>query len=393
MKKLEKFGALEKKYLNEVIDSGNLFYVNGEKTKNLIKAIQKYFNIQHAAVMSSGTAAIHAAVAALELPPGSEVITTPITDMGTVIGVLYQNLIPIFADLDPNTYNMTAETIRKVITSRTKAIIVVHLAGNPAEMQEIITLAKEKNLRVIEDCAQSYGAKYKGKKIGTMGDIGCYSLNAYKHISCGDGGFIITDSEELWVKTVNYADKYYDRLNTGERLVHLAPNYRFTELQAAVALAQFSKVDEFVEIHHNLGKIWNDGISDLPGIIPHLVKPENFCSYWFSMLRVEPKVLGVTREAFVKMLNSEKIEASAGYIPHVLYMEPLFANKSFFPGNIWPVEKLLDTPIKYTKGLCPVAEEILETAVKIPINIHINSEEIRKKAENFRKIVLKLTKK
>ena len=215
---MARYGNLEKKYLSEAIESGNLFYANGKFTKKLTDRVKKYFNIEYAALMSSGTAALHCAIGALQIPPGFEVITSPITDMGTLIGILYQNLIPVFADVDPHTYNMTADSIKKVITERTRAIIVVHLAANPAEMNSIMELAEEYKLFVIEDCAQSYGAKIGQKYVGTFGHIGCYSLNAYKHISCGDGGFLITHNKEIYQKAFNFADKNYDRLQLNDRL-------------------------------------------------------------------------------------------------------------------------------------------------------------------------------
>lgn len=373
-----KYGNMELKNLKKAIKSGNLFYAKGKMTKKLCKTVKRYFGIKYAATMSSGTAAIHCALAALEIPPGKEVITSPITDIGTVIGVLYQNLIPVFADVDPHSYNITAETIEKVITDDTKAIIVVHLAGNPAEMDEIMALGKKYKIAVIEDCAQSYGAKYKDKLVGTIAPMGCYSLNAYKHISAGDGGFVITDSEQYYENVHNYADKYYDRHQNGVRLSALAPNYRITELQSAVSIAQFSKLDEITETRHKLGDMFNQGISDLEGIKPHGISDYNYCSYWFTMIRMDPNVLDVTRDNFVKELYKHLVPASAGYIPRPLYLEPMFKEKNFFPGNIWPAEKVSGKKVDYESGLCPVSELVLETAIRIPIDEGKSEKKIQK---------------
>jgi dTDP-4-amino-4,6-dideoxygalactose transaminase len=374
---MARYGNLEKKYLSEVIDSGNLFYANGKFTKNLTDRVKKFFNIDYAALMSSGTAALHCALGALQIPPGFEVITSPITDMGTLIGILYQNLIPIFADVDPHTYNITAESIKKVITERTRAIIIVHLAANPAEMNSIMELAEEYKLYVIEDCAQSYGAKIGQKYVGTFGHIGCYSLNAYKHISCGDGGFLITDNKGFYQKAFNFADKNYDRLQLNDRLNSLAPNYRITELQSAVALAQFQQLDEITKLRHEFGDAFNQGIKDISGVFPHKVNEMNYCTYWFTMIRIDPKQIGVSREEIVAALNYEKVEATAGYIPRPIYMEPLFLNKSFFPENIWPAELAADKQYTYAQGLCPIAEEILTTAIRIPIDETMSEKKIQ----------------
>ncbi|MEX2683295.1 MAG: DegT/DnrJ/EryC1/StrS family aminotransferase [Candidatus Sigynarchaeota archaeon] len=379
-----KFGDAEKKNLGEVIDSGELFYVNGEKTKKFCARVEGYFGVEYCIPTSSGTAAIHAAIGALEIPPGKEVITSPITDMGTLIGVLYQNLIPVFADVDPHTYNITAESIKAKITPETAAIIVVHLAGNAAEMDEIMNVANEYGIHVVEDCAQSYGAKYKGKFIGTIGKAGCYSLNAFKHISSGDGGFVITNDEELYVRTANFADKSYDRLNTGRRLTVLAPCYRITELQTAVALAQMDKLDYITRRRHELGDRFNKGIEGLDGIMPHAVREGNYCTYWFTMIRVDPALF--SRDQFANKLKAEGIPASGGYIEKPIYMEHVFAKKSFFPGGIWPAERIASKNVSYKQGDCPDAEKVLATAIRININETQTEEMIDTWIEKVKKV-------
>jgi perosamine synthetase len=361
-----KFGEAEKKNLGEVIDSGDLFYVNGDKTKKFCTRVRDYFGVKYCSTASSGTAAIHAAIGALEIPPGKEVITSPITDMGTLIGVLYQNLVPVFADVDPRTYNITAESIKAKMTSGTAAIIVVHLAGNPAQMDGIMAVAREHGIPVVEDCAQSYGAKYGGNFIGTIGNAGCYSLNAFKHISAGDGGFVITNDKDLYERAANFADKSYDRLNTGRRLTVLAPCYRITELQSAVALAQMDKLDYITGRRHELGDRFNKGISGLDGVLPHEVSGGNYCTYWFTMLRVDPALC--SRDLFASKLKAEGVPASGGYIERALYLEPVFARKSFFPGGIWPAERLVGKDVFYKAGDCPEAERVLATAVRINID-------------------------
>lgn len=361
-----RFGELEKKYLGEVIDSGELFYVNGDKTKKFCTRVRDYFGVKYCSTTSSGTAAIHAAIGALEIPPGKEVITSPITDMGTVIGVLYQNLIPVFADVDPRTYNITAGSIKGKITPSTAAILVVHLAGNPASMDGILAVAKEHGIPVIEDCAQSCGARINGKYAGTLGSAGCFSLNAYKHISSGDGGFVITNDKGLYERAANFADKSYDRLGTGRRLTMLAPNYRITELQSAVALAQMDKLDHITTRRHELGERFNKGISGLEGILPHVVPDSHHCIYWFTMFRVDPALC--PRDDFTSKLKARGVPASGGYIERPLYLEPVFASKSFFPGGTWPAEHLAGRDITFKAGDCPEAERVLKTAIRININ-------------------------
>lgn len=381
----KKYGKKELKYLKKAIKSDNLFYANGKMTKRLCKTVRRHFNVDYAAAMSSGTAAIHCALAALEIPPGKEVITSPITDIGTVIGVLYQNLIPVFADVDPHTYNITAESIEKVISDDTRAIIVVHLAGNPAGMDEILNLAEKHQVDVIEDCAQSYGAKYKGKPVGTLARLGCYSLNAYKHISAGDGGFVITNEEILYERVHNYADKFYDRHGKGVRLNSLAPNYRITELQSAVSVAQFDKVNDITESRHALGDMFNKGICGLAGISAHGVKEHSYCSYWFTMIRIDSDILQVDRDEFVKELKKNRVPASAGYIARPLYLEPLFREKNFFPAHLWPAEIISGKSFEYESGLCPIAEDVLDTAIRVSIDENMSEKKIQKMIDGVQK--------
>ena len=231
----KRFGDEELKYLKEALDQNTLFYWSGSMVKRMNATFSEMYGMKHCVATSSGTAAIHVALGALGITEGDEVITSPITDMGSVIGIMFQNAIPVFADLDPHTYNLSPASIESKITDKTKAIVVVHLAGNPADMDEIMALAKKYNLKVVEDCAQSYMSYYRGRLAGTIGDIGCFSLNDFKHISAGDGGMLLMNDEDLYIKAHKFADKNYNRFSTDpdslRRIEFLAPNYRMSELQ------------------------------------------------------------------------------------------------------------------------------------------------------------------
>lgn len=364
----QRYDDAEMAEIRDTFDHGSLIYWGGYKIGQLCETVKKAFDVKYCAGCSSGSAALHAAVGAGLIEPGYEVITSPITDIGSLIGVLYQNLIPVFADVDPHTYNITAETIAKVITERTKAIIVVHLAGNPCDMDPIVELARKHNLLLIEDCAQAYGAVYKGRYVGTIGDIGAFSLNESKHLSAGDGGFIITDDQELHGRCHNYMDKYYDRLGRGDRLEHLAPNYRASELQYAVAKAQFGKLDALLSARRKIARIISEGLTGIADIALPEVLEGCESSWWFYMFRLTPGAFEGDGPHFAEALRAEGIPAMAGYIPQPIYREKLFANKSFFPGNIWPAEIVSGKTYSYPAGLCPVAEEVLSTAIRMPVS-------------------------
>ena len=189
---------------------------------------------------TSGTSAIHVAVAAVNPDPCDEIITTAMSDMGTAIPILMANCIPVFADVDPITGNLTAETIARKITPRTRAVIVVHLFGRPADLGPIVDLLRPKGIALIEDCAQAHFAEYRGKKIGTFGDLGCFSLQQSKQITCGDGGLTLVNREDLIERASLFIDKGRSR-KAGRVHLFLGANYRMTELQGTVARAQLAK--------------------------------------------------------------------------------------------------------------------------------------------------------
>ncbi len=381
-----RYGEAELKQVMEVFQNDSLSYWSKFKVKHFCEKVKEYFSCGYCAGGSSGSAVIHAAIAALEIPPGYEVISSPITDMGTFIGVLYQNLVPVFADVHPHTYNITADTIKKQLNDRTRAILVVHLAGNPCEMDEIIELGQQYNIPVIEDCAQAYNSIYKGRKTGTIGAIGCFSLNESKHISCGEGGFAITQSEDLYYKLHNYLDKYYDRFQRSCRMHRLAPCYRLSELQYAVASAQIDKIENITTARNRLSRLLTARMRHNPTISVPEEFPHNQSSFWFYMFRIIPEKINCTLADFVKALNAEGIPATAGYISKAIYLEKLFADKEFFPGGIWPAEVVSGRKYIYKQGLCPVAEEVLSTAVVIPIKEYFSELDIEDIAEAINKV-------
>ena len=385
----KRFNGNELKYLEEALEQNTLFYWKGSFAKRLCEKFAEINGAKFCAVTSSGTSAIHTALGAVGIKPGDEVITSPITDMGSVIGILYQNAIPIFADLDPNSYNMTAKSVEEKITDKTRAVVVVHLAGNAAEIDEIVKVCHARGIYVIEDCAQSYCCEYKGKYVGTWGDIGCFSLNDFKHISAGDGGMVITDNEELYHKAVMFADKNYNRF--GEDVVrnspHIAPNYRMSELQAAVGLAQVEKVEEICRKRNAYGDALTAGICDLPGIYPPKVHPECKSSYWFYLITVDEKELGCTRREFVDALRAEGIQASPGYIAQCVYEMDMFTEQTAFGDMKCPFScPYYGKKIEYKSGLCPDAEKILKTCIRLESKEYFTEQDLRETIEGIRKV-------
>ena len=277
----ERFGDREIELLTEVIRSQQLNVNTGTRAKEFAQRFADYMQMKHGVMVTSGTAAIHVALGALHLNPGDEVITSPITDMGTIVPILLQNAVPVFADLDPNTLCLDPADIEQRITPRTRVIMPVHLAGNASDMTRILQIASRHKLMVVEDCAQSFNAKHQGDKVGTFGHLSCFSLNQFKHISCGDGGVTLTKDSDLARQAELFADKAWPRDQSGRNYLFLAPNYRVTELQAAVALAQLEKLDSITDTRRRLGDLLTIRIADLPGLHPMRVADGDECTYWF----------------------------------------------------------------------------------------------------------------
>jgi dTDP-4-amino-4,6-dideoxygalactose transaminase len=367
-----RFGEEELNNLRDALAQNTLFYWYGHQVKHLTERFAQMYEMPYCVAASSGTAAIHVALGACGVTAGDEVITSPITDMGTVIGILYQNAIPVFADLDPNSYNLDPRSVESKITDKTKVILVVHLTGGPADMDGIMAVAKKHNLKVIEDCAQSYLTHYKGRLCGTIGDVGCFSLNDFKQISAGDGGLLIMRDRTLYETSLRFADKNYQRLNTAQAnrdVPFIAPNYRMNELTGAVGLAQLTRLPHICARRTEIGEKISAGIRDLPGIYPPKVYEGGKSTYWFYMFRVDEKAAGVSRDLFSDALEAEGLQNQRGYIPCCIYEYEMFVKKTGYRQTGCPFNcRYNGHEHHYGKGLCPVAEEILSTAIRLPVS-------------------------
>ena len=324
-------GEEEKKLLAEVIDSGALNRNNGSKVARLERTWAEMHDVPYALAVTSGTAALHTAVGALNLEPGDEVITTPITDMGTAIAILACNLVPTFADVDPRTGNIAAETIEKQITEKTRAVIVVHLFGQPADMEPILALARERDLRVIEDCAQAHRAEYRGRLVGTMGDMGCFSYQQSKQMTTGDGGMVITRDERLATRARLFADKGWARGVAGYRgHMFLGMNYRMTELQGAVGLAQAGKLEDIVAQRRHTAEMLSESIARIPGLSPPYLASGARSAWWILLFTTEEDVLGIAPPEFAEAIRAEGMPFRLGYIPNPLFEYDVIRERKTF---------------------------------------------------------------
>ncbi len=380
------FGEEEIREVTEAIKSQNLFYTEGNKTSTFEKKFAEKYGVKYAITSSSGTASVHMAIASIDTNPGDEIITAPVTDFGTIAGMLFQGLIPVFADWKENTFAMDPSDIERKITSRTKAIIVVHLFGNPCDMDAITGIAKKYNITVIEDCCQAYFTYYKGKLAGTIGDIGCFSMQQSKHLTAGEGGVVITNNDNLAMRIGLFRDKGWEnRHKWGPRSYSfLGLNYRMNDLTGAVALAQLGKTENTVGTMNRLGNLLTELISDIPGIVPAPVTPGGKHSYWLYPI----KFVDYDAVEFVKALGAEKIPFWWGYTVNPIYLcTDALRNKRTFGNSSYPFDSKLTTrEIEYKEGLCPVAENELKNLGVLRIYENWTENDIKDVACGVRKV-------
>ena len=380
-----RWGETELKQLTEMIRQKSLFYWKGPQSELLKQRFQEICPVKYAHNCSSGTAALHIAVAAAGVGVGDEVITAPVTDIGTVIGIIFQQAVPVFADLGKGTHNLDVADVERRITPRTKVIIAVHLTGNPCDLDALRALADRHKLVLIEDCAQAWGAKYRGRPIGAVGHISCFSFQNSKHITCGDGGMVGSSDERFGPLLQRFGDKGSVRVKGYGGFNAFATNYRMSEPQAAVAAAQLTRLEQIVSQRNRLGNLLTENIADLPGIIPHEVHLEDRAVYWFYMFRMVPSAFRCNRSVFVKAIKAEGASVRGGYIGKPLYGEQVFQNHAFFAGR-WPVKEMGLTDMDFTRHKCPNAETLLTDGIRVPIYEYMTEQYILGVAAAIRKV-------
>lgn len=391
--------------VTEVIKMAPENWGSGFKVRAFEEAVAKRHGVKWALSTDSGSGAIHSAVGAFNFEPGDEIITTPVTDIGTVQGILLQNLIPVFADWDSTTLNTDPADIERKITDRTRAILAVHLFGNPCDMDSILDIAGRHNLPVIEDCSQSHLAEYKGRLVGTMGDIGCYSMGG-KLISLGAGGMIITDNDELARRARGHSRKgseYSDDLQTSLRpavgtnqsttqgYAFLGDFHPMTDLTAALGLAQIQRWDEYRELRARSAAILDEELYEVPGITHQFVRQDDVPSYWVYPYKIDPAVIGISCEKFVESVQAEGIELCHGpYIKGIpLYKYPIFAEEKTYGASKYPfVEANGTRRIDYNAVHLPVIEKELPKVGTVSFKSCFTEQEVRDIGSAMRKVAL-----
>jgi perosamine synthetase len=384
-------GEPELAELRRVIDAQVMNRWSGGKlVDELEAAFAAFYGAKVAVASTSGTAAIHVAVGALNPEPGDEIITAPITDIGTIVPILAQNAIPVFADVDPETFTMDPDDLERRITPRTRAVIPVHLGGNPCDMERIMEIARRRGLMVIEDCSQCYCATYHGRWTGQWGDFGCFSLQQSKHMTSGDGGLTITNDADLGELARKFGAKgrpiYTD---DGSRHYHsFGFNYNMTELQAAVALAQLRRVQGITKARTCLGERLTGLLAGLPGVHPQRVLEGCSSTYWFYALRLVEAETGISPRRFSECMRAEGIPCGGHYIG-----KPIFLYESLRPKQVYGTSHYpwsLQDPahvVRYEEGECPNTERVLNEMITIPLHEKWSEQDLQDIADAAAKVL------
>jgi perosamine synthetase len=380
------FGTEEERLVLEVLRSGRLSRNGGSMVRTLESRFAAMLGMPHAVACSSGTASVHLCLAALDLEPESEIIVPPITDMGSVLPVLWQNAVPVFADLDPDTLTLDPQAVEAAITPRTRAIVAVHLAGQPCDMARLRQIADRHNLALIEDCSQAYGAEVDGKPIGTVGDLACFSLQQSKHITCGEGGLMVSRLSQHAERALLFSDKAWPRNGNSLgscRFLFLSQNYRMSELQGAVALAQLGKVAGSVQRRRETAQLLTRSIAEIPGVSAPAVPANTGHSYWLYMLRVRDAEGGCRTQRIGEALVAAGVPAWVRYIVDPLYLSPIFTEQRTYGTTGYPLRS--SAWQRFERGLCPVAERVLDQIIAIHWNENYSPEDVRWIAAAIRK--------
>jgi perosamine synthetase len=364
-------GEEELKLLREVIESGTLNCTKGTQVKAFESAFAARWGVPHARAVTSGTAAIHTAISAIDPEPGDEIINTPITDMGGLAPILYQQAIPIFADVDPVSLNVTAETVAARITPRTRAIIATHLFGSPCDVVGIRKVADAHGIPVIEDCAQAFLAEQDGRLVGTIGQIGCFSLQQGKHMTTGEGGIVITSDPKMSRWMTLFSDKAWGYGDPNPDHYFLALNYRMTELQGAVARAQLEKLGRCVANRQRTAAAMTEMLAGVPGLTLPRPLPGATHVYWKYPLIVDPTVIRGGADALGAALKKEGVFCVPRYIQKPAFRCAVFTDRKTFGRSQSPYtarEHNGAGPVVYDEAEYPGTTRGLERVVVLPWN-------------------------
>ncbi len=367
----------------EVLRSGRLSALVGTKVREFEREFARYIGVKHAVATFNGTTALHTMLASVGVGPGDEVITTPFTFGSTATSILHRNAVPVFADIELDTFNLDPASVEERISERTKAILAVHLAGHPAEMDELRRIAREHGLRLLEDCAQAIGSEYRGVKVGSIGDAAIFSFYQSKNITTGEGGMLTTNDDEV----AEYARLFINHGQTGRyQYSLLGYNYRMTELQAALGLGELRRVEELNRRRAEIARIYSEELEGVEGLGLPRARPYVKHTWHIYEVLLDLERLRVDRDHFVRALRAENVLVLVAY-PQVVYLTPLFQEMvGHGKGCPWTC-RFYGREISYRRGLAPRAEYVASRVITLPTFATMSDEDALDIVKAIRKLL------
>ncbi|MBU7004517.1 MAG: DegT/DnrJ/EryC1/StrS family aminotransferase [Theionarchaea archaeon] len=355
----------ELELINQVIESRKLSSNDGSMNPRFEAEFSRYIGAEYGITTNAGTSALHVALAAAGVGPGDEVILPAYTFIASATSILHNNAVPVFADILPDTLCIDPVDLEKRITEKTRVIMPVHLFGHPAEMDEILDIASDHDVKVVEDCAQAHAAEYRERKVGSFGDLGCFSFQRSKNITAGEGGIVLTNDKKMADACLRMRQQ--GRLfGTSARPVYdsftLGYNFRMTEMQAAMLLAQLEKLDDFTETRIRNGKKMIEELSRFDWITCPTTKPYVKNVHHVFFIRVDSEKLGMDKDKLIEAYRAEGMYASPGY-EFPLNRHPIFAEGIGFGGKKCPFDCLYYGGDARYQDLRPVTEEVVRDTI------------------------------
>lgn len=352
--------VVETGILSKFLGSWDPDFYGGERVQAMERAWEKHFSVSHAVTVNSATSGLIAAVGAVGVEPGDEVIVSPWTMSASATSILIWNAIPVFTDIEDETYNLDPRAIEKNITQYTRAIMVPDIFGHPADMDAIMAIAKKHDLKVIEDCAQAPGALYKGRYAGTIADVGVFSLNYHKHIHTGEGGVCVTNDAKLAERLQlirNHAEAVVADKGVQDLSNMIGFNFRMTEIEAAIGLEQLKKLKTLTARRIAVADRLTEGLKGLNGLRAPVVKKNCTHVYYVYPLLYNSEKTGVQRDRVFKALVAEGVPVGDRYTN--IHLLPLYQKKTAYgtKGFPWNAD-FYKGNVSYEKGICPVAETL-----------------------------------
>ncbi|MCB1764844.1 MAG: DegT/DnrJ/EryC1/StrS family aminotransferase [Candidatus Competibacteraceae bacterium] len=355
--------VVESGILSKFLGAWHDDFYGGPKVQEFERACEAYFGVKHAVTVNSWTSGLIAAVGAIGIEPGDEVIVSPWTMCASATAILHWNAIPVFADIEPETFNLDPQSVEENISPYTKAIMAVDIFGHSADMDALMAIADKHNLKVISDTAQAPGAFYKSKYAGALAHVGGYSLNYHKHIHTGEGGILVTDDDEIAERLQlirNHAEAVVGSKGVANLANMVGYNFRLGEIECAMGIEQLKKLQGLVATRQRTAERLTAGLRELEELRTPVIKPDCTHAYYVYPIVLDVDRLGVSRENIYKALVAEGVDGLAvGYVN--LHLLPMYQQKMAYGSKGFPwTSSICHRDVSYSRGICPIAEELQE---------------------------------